>query len=208
MYTIVTTDDLRPETVPLFEEYFDKLKKEHKELQVTAYVPAFYQEFSKKEENNIEDNKDFYRFWKKRKDWLKVVPHCYSHKKPPECLRNRGEQIDCIQKTLRALEPYLDGDGCIGWKASFYRMNKTTLQLLRSLDIRWVSQWWTLQILDVIKRPLPQHIVLGTHCGTKEQNNPDNIDRIYDKLDFHLCDLESKGLKYSSFNQLVRYVLE
>lgn len=205
MFIIVETDDLRPETVGLFEKHFDELKKIHKELQVTAYVPAFYQEFGIKKENNIEDNKDFYNFWKKRKDWLKIALHGTNHQKPPEYLREKGEQIDSITKSLKIMEPYLED--VFGFKAPFYRMNDTTLSLLKSFGIFYYVQWWNFVPLKVNRRPIHQHVVLGTHCGTKEQGNYDNIDLVHDHLDLRLCDLESKGYVYSNFNSLMRGVL-
>lgn len=190
----------------LFEKHFDELKKVHKELQVTAYVPTYYKEFGTKKENNIRDNKDFYRFWKKRKDWLKIALHGYSHRKPPEYLRSKYHQVLSLNNSFKVLSPYLEP--FFGFKAPFYRINNLTPNILDLIGVSWYCQWWSFIPLRVIKRQIPHYVVLGTHCGTKEQNNPDNIDKIYDQLDFHLHGLESKGFKFSNFNEIMRGAIQ
>lgn len=206
MHIVVTTDDFHPSTMDLFEKYWTPLKDRHPDLKLTAYVPAFYMEFGIKAENDIEHNQDFLDFCNKRKDWLEIVPHCLYHTKPPECLQNRAMQKGMILETLRRMEKYIDGS-CLGWKCSFYRGNEDTIGILRELGFSWISEWWYLIPLKMIKKPMPTFIEVPSHTNDARANCPDNIDKIFDKIELRLKIYDRLEHPYATFTELMKMVL-
>lgn len=207
MFIVVTTDDLRPETLHLFERYWKPLKEKHPDLKVTFYVSPFYQEFGIKEENDIYRSEEFFEWYEKNKDWVAIEIHGYDHTKEPENLRSYEEQKELIKKSLDVMRWYIDQE-CLGYKCPFYRGNSDTIKILTELGFSWYSNWWWLHPLKVIKKPMPYFMEFPTHTNGVEANNPDNIDLVYQHLDKKLTEYEEKGFEYSTFRDIIKKVLQ
>lgn len=205
MSLCIETDDFRPSLIPKWERTWDKLKAEIPELKVTCYIPIFYQEFGVNLEEDIRDNQKFKDWFLKRKDWVEIAVHGFDHKKPPEYLKNSIEQSASIKKSLAALKDYLPN--YYGFKAPFYRISNITLELLRDYGFSWYCQWWCAVPLKVNIRPINIQVV-GTHTGTKEQNNPDDIEIIYDKFLSDLNIYKKIGLKFSTISEEIKKSME
>ena len=205
MYMVITSDDLNPSTLNLFNEYWKKLKQNHPELKVTFYVPVNYREFGGN--NDITDSVEFKQWFTENRSWCDVELHGLTHEKPPEFHRGFEEQLSRIGNSINALCDYLDLS-CIGFKAPFYRMNEDTVKALSSFNVAWYSQWWNLNLLKPNIRMVPPFIEIGTHTGPSQANNPDNIDIYFDRLDSLLYQLEKEGRKYKTMRDIVKGAIE
>lgn len=206
-YIIVTSDDLSPNTLPLFEKYWLPIKKKHPNMKVTFYVSPFNQEFGNDEKNNIATSKEFKKWWAENKDWCTIVPHGYDHTKPPECQRSKVTQSFMVRDTKRFFEKHF-GIKTIGWKAPFYRMSEETIDVLRSEGFVWFSQWWNFIPLKVVNRRIPEFVEVPSHTNVPQAKNPDNIDLIYDTVDNTLTQLEKLNFVYSTFDELAKEVIK
>ncbi|MDO8623126.1 MAG: DUF2334 domain-containing protein [archaeon] len=207
MFICVTSDDLQPQTLPLFEKYWKPLKEKHHDLLVTFFVAPYNQEFGQGEENDVSKSESFKKWFEENKDWCEVEIHGYDHTKPPENQRSIEEQDELIQKSIDIMKPFID-DTCLGYKSPFYRMNQNTIKILQSYGFSWYSQWWSLIPLNVINKKIPDFFEIGTHTSLPEGKNPDNIDVFYDQLDWTLTTLESKGCTYSTLRRIMKEVLK
>lgn len=217
MKIYISTDDMRPSMISLWESTWDKLKEKHSSLKVTCFVPAHFREFGECtgyhhfECSNCEDVNDFkFKNWyKKRKRWVEVIPHGYYHKKPFENTRSLHIQKFTIKKSLTALKYFIKDRDCIGWKAPFYLYNQNMIKALIDCGVKWYEQWWQIFPLVKTNRPLNIPITLGTHTSSEQQNNPDNIGKIYDSLDKQLIELASKNIKeYTTATEIVKGAIE
>jgi len=95
------------------------------------------------------------------------------------------------------MNDYID-DGCLGYKAPFYKMSIETYKALIMEGFSWLESWWSIIPITPILRPMPPFYVIPSHTGNELQNNPDNIDKIFDRIDQQLTDAEA--------NQEVNYV--
>ena len=206
-FIVVTSDDLQPLTLPLFEQYWKPLKQKHKGLKLTFYVSPFNQEFSNDERNNIIYSEEFKKWYKDNKEWCQVEIHGNTHEKPPENQRTREEQEQLIASSVASMMEYLDDD-CLGYKATFYRANDDMITVLRKLGFSWFSQWWSLIPLKINNKRIPFYIEIGTHTNTREANNPDNIDKVYEQLDQALTKYEQMGFEYTTFRDIMKEVLK
>lgn len=205
-YIVVTSDDLQPFTLSLFEQYWKPLKQKHPNLLVTFFVAPNNQEFNQGKENDISKSEFFKKWFEENKEWCQIECHGYDHTKPPEGLRSKKEQKDLIKKSLEILEPYIDRS-FLGFKAPFYRMNEETISVLRELDFYWYSQWWNFTPLKITNKRLPEFVEISTHNNLDIANNPDNIDMVYENIDKNLTKLENLGFIYSSFRNIMKEVM-
>ena len=204
-YIVVTSDDLQPETIILFEKYWKPLKEKHKNLQVTFFVAPYNQEFGQKENNNIENSEDFKKWYNENKSWCQVEMHGMDHTKPPEFLRGEKEQEFILGQSKKILSNYID-ENCLGFRSPFFRMNKNTIKCLISSGVSWYSQWGYLSLLVPNKKHLPEFIEIYTHTNLAVANNPDNIDKVYNLVDEQLTKLEKYGFEYSTLRKIVKEV--
>lgn len=200
----VSTDDMRPSMIPLWERTWDVLKQKHPGLKVTAFVPAYYQEFGFDPIEDIGVSDDFRLWFEKRKDWVCIVPHGLHHTKPFENEFDLAGQKMVIKLTLNVLKPYVD-ESCLGWKAPFYKADIDTYRALIDSGIVFLEQWWTLIPLKPIRRPLQPVITVGSHTGTELQNCPDNIDRLMPQLDAFLS---SQPVEFLTAVEIMKTALE
>jgi len=206
-YIIVTSDDLQPKTLPSFYKYWKPLKEKHPNLKVTFFVAPNNQEFSQGEENDISKSKEFKNWFDENKDWCFVECHGFDHTKPFENQRNWENQKEIMENSLKILKPYID-KSCLGYKAPFYKMDHATLFVLSELGFSWYSQWWNFIPLKVVNKRIPEFVEISSHTNLPEAQNPDNIDKIYDRIDYHLTKLENLGFTYSTFRQIMKEVMQ
>lgn len=203
----VSTDDMRPSMIPLWEEYWDKLKIHHPSLKVTCFVPVFYQEFNIFPEEDVVTSNSFKEWYEERKNWVEINLHGYTHSKPFENRMSYKKQENIIANTLSTMKNFIN-TSLVGYKAPFYMMDSNTLKALINLDIKWYDQWWQIYPLAYTKRTLLPYISLGTHTGDYQQNNPDNINKIYDILNTHLYKLEEHNYEYTTATEIIKNATE
>lgn len=206
-YIIVTSDDLQPATLHLFEHYWKPLKEKHPELIVTFWVAPFNQEFGQDRSNLIAESDVWYKWFEENKEWIVIEPHGCTHTKPPECLNEYKDQVAMIKLVRDAMAPYIDPN-VWGWKAPFYKANSEMIEALVHSGCSYYSQWWDTHLLVPQKRKLPEFVEIGTHTNVAAANNPDNIDKIFEKLDNQLTKLENLGFKYSSYRELIKEAIK
>lgn len=206
-YLVVTSDDLQPLTLPLFEQFWKPLKQKHPQLKVTFFVSPFNQEFGVDEKNNIPFSEDFKRWYEENKDWCHVELHGNYHDKPSENKRTKEEQEQLIASAVASMLEYLD-DACLGYKAPFYQADDNMIDVLRKLGFSWFSQWWSLTPLKINNKRIPFFIELGTHTSLPQANNKDNIDVYYETLDVQLTEAERLGYEYSTYRDIMKEALK
>ncbi len=206
-YVVVTSDDLQPLTLHLFDQYWKPLKEKHPDLRVTFFVAPFNREVGQGSENDISFSEKFKQWYRENKNWCEVEIHGLDHTKPPENQRSYEEQKEIIESAVGALWDYVD-PSCIGYKAPFYREDENTLKILNELGFAWHSQWWTLIPLKTINKKMPQILEIGTHTNMPSLKNPDNIDVFYEQLDHHLTFLKQRGFKIVTLRDIMKEVMQ
>lgn len=199
-YVIVSTDDMYPSCVgPLWEKYWDVLKQRHPKLLVSVFAVPF---FWGRKENDIVNNKVFFDWWKKRKSWVEICQHGFKHNHPAECQFFRRRQYVLLRQGLRKIRKYLPNK-VMGFKPPFYRYTKQTFIVLKQLGFSYVVVWGKPVFLVEQKVGLPECVIIESHTNLDEQN-VDGIEKIYEKLDLALTELENKGYEYSTYGRIIK----
>lgn len=96
---VITTDDLCLSNLEIFK-YWDKVKEKYPELKIIAFTIANY-----KEQEPINESKEFKEWFEEHKDWVEIGVHGYDHELPNECFRDNQEEY--FQKSLEILKDFI-----------------------------------------------------------------------------------------------------
>lgn len=196
---IVATSDFAPPSLPLWS-YWNKLKDKHPKLQVSVFVVPFWKGNSDYKINRDDNFQDWY---KENKDWVNIVQQgCYNY--PNECLKFYKTQKKIIKRGYRKIHKLMPQD-FFGFKPPSYRMNNSTIAVLKEIGFSFVVYYNQILFLKPTAKEVPHFEIIETYTNIEDKKN-NNINTIFTELDIQLTEFEQIK-PYTSFNKLVKEVL-
>lgn len=195
---MVISEGMTPQCIPLWKNTWDRIKQNHPSLLVTVFTIPLYKG---RDENDVFRSKDFRAWHKERKSWIDVVQLGYTHA-DPESIRLSKPQHVLIKRGYRKIGRYMAKD-VYCFKATQDRIGPYTDGVLTRLGFSAYMYHNSIVFLKNTMEEADDFLPVKTKISIDEQY-PDDISKIYNKIDKFLTTMEEKGNTYTTLTRIVR----
>lgn len=206
--SFITTDDLAPSNLEGQFEYWDKLKKKHKNFKLLAFTTADWQftRINREFKNNLISNKEFIDFCNERSEWLSIAYHGLHHTVTMSQVNFETQEL-IINKMLGIFKKFqnkFEGHFMNAYKPPFYKWNTNTLLICMAAGIDHIFTQNGILTPAIYQFQSRESINLIDSHTNPECPMPDRIDLVYEQFDKLLANQCTAKLNYPILKSILK----
>lgn len=197
MKALVICNGFSPQSMPIFEKYWTKIKKTTPKLKLTIFTIPYLKGITT---NDIFKDKEFQDWVETKKKWVEIGQMGYMGNNNSECTRFKKIQYKLIKRGYKKIMRYMP-DSIHSFRPTDNRIDQNTFSILQSLGFSICIYHKSFIVLKKIINPIEDFILIETSIDS-DRKRPDNIQIINDKVVRTIKDMKKNKYEFITISGL------